>query len=198
MRKTIAFLVGGLLPLVGLSGIGQAQSSVEVEGTIQTVNCGAQTVVLNSPGTANTVTAQPFTSVLVNSTSVPFCSLQHYIGAPATAWLMASGNTLVATRIDVYVAATPPPVVPAPAPGYVVVPPLAGIVLGTIVIGGLIYLLVRGRDGRLYHYPYYGPYYRAYYRPDYRPYRGPLLHAPFYQYGPARRCRDGSFGRWCR
>jgi hypothetical protein len=48
--------------------------------------------------------------------------------------------------------------------------PLWGIVLGTIIVAGLLYLLVHGPDGVYYRYPYYGEYYRYYYRPEYRPY----------------------------
>jgi len=115
MQKAIALLLGMFLPVVGLSAIAQAQSSVQVQGTIQIVDCKAQTIVLSSPGTSNTVVAAPYTAVLVNSTSVPFCSLQQYIGASATAWLVASGNEFIATRIDVHVAAAPVPAAPAPA-----------------------------------------------------------------------------------
>src|SRR5207244_8820766 len=56
--------------------------------------------------------------------------------------------------------------------------PIAGIVLGTIFVAGLLFLLVRDHDGHFYRYPYYGPYYRHYYRPEYRPYRGPDRDAP--------------------
>jgi hypothetical protein len=175
MRKAIALLVGTLLPLLGFSEIGQAQSSVQVEGTIEAVDCQAQTLVLSTPGTSNTVAVAPYTAVLVNSTSVPFCSLQQYLGAEATAWLLANGNEFVATRIDVVagVAAVPP------APAVVVAPlPIVGIVLGTIVVAGLAFLLVRDYDGHYYRYPYYGPYHRYYYRPEYRPYRGSYPYAP--------------------
>jgi hypothetical protein len=50
--------------------------------------------------------------------------------------------------------------------------PIWGIVLGTIIVAGLIYLLVHGPDGGYYRYPYYGEYYGQYYRPQYRPYTG--------------------------
>ncbi|HKV44143.1 MAG TPA: hypothetical protein VJT32_05625, partial [bacterium] len=51
--------------------------------------------------------------------------------------------------------------------------PIVGLVLGTIVVAGLVYLLTRDDDAHFYRYPYYGPYYRHYYRPEYRPYFGP-------------------------
>lgn len=50
--------------------------------------------------------------------------------------------------------------------------PVWGIVLGTIIIAGLLYLIVHGPDGGYYRYPYYGEYYQYYYRPWYQPYDG--------------------------
>jgi len=179
MRKTIALVLGALLPVLGFSGIGQAQSSIQVEGTIQAIDCQAQTIVLSTPGASNTVVAAPYTAVLVGSTSIPFCSLQQYLGARASAWLVASGNEFVATRIDVSAYASVPAPYAPPPPQVVVEPqPIAGIVLGTIFVAGLLFLLVRDHDGHFSRYPYYGQYYRHYYRPEYRPYRGPYHDAP--------------------
>jgi hypothetical protein len=50
--------------------------------------------------------------------------------------------------------------------------PIWGIVLGTVVVAGLLYLMVHGPDGGYYRYPYYGEYYRHYYHREYRPYVG--------------------------
>src|SRR5438105_8370344 len=171
MRRATALVLGAMLPLLGLSGVGQAQSSLQIQGTIQAVDCQAQTVVLSGPGSANTIAAAPYTAVLVSATSVPFCTLAQYIGAETTVWLVPTGNEFRATRIDVL---GPVAVVPAPPPQVVAAPlPIAEIVLGTIVVAGLVYLLVRDNDGRYYRYPYYGPYCRHYYRPEYRSYFGP-------------------------
>jgi hypothetical protein len=79
---------------------------------------------------------------------------------------------------------------PAPYP----YPSIAGVVLGTIVVGGLLYLLVRGASGYLYRYPYYGSYYRHYYRPYYAPYLGLYRYAPAYRWCPGYR----HYGAWCR
>jgi hypothetical protein len=89
-------------------------------------------------------------------------------------WLAASSNDFVATRIDVIgEAAVVPPPPAAPVEEVSADPlPIAGIVLGTIFVAGLVYLLTRDYDGRFYRYPYYGSYYRHYYRPEYRPYFG--------------------------
>jgi hypothetical protein len=180
MRQAIALLLGILLPLLGLSGIGHAQPAVQVQGTIQAVDCQAQTIVLSTTGGSNTIAAAQYAPVLVNSTSVPFCYLEQYIGAPANVWLVASGDQFVATRIDVTGVAVAPVTVPPPpfavpdaaeaSPAPV---PIAGIVLGTIIVAGLLYLLTHDHDGGYYRYPYYGSYYRHYYRPEYRPYAGP-------------------------
>ena len=174
MRKATALVVGTLLAVLGLPGTGQAQSSVQVQGTLQAVDCGAQIVVLSSPGNSNTIAAASYTAVLVNSTSVPFCSLTQYVGAPASAWLVATGSEFVATRIDVVGQVAVAPVVPV-APVTVVEEPLPieGIVLGTIFVAGLLFLLTRDDDDHFYRYPYYGRYYHHYYRPEYQPYRGP-------------------------
>jgi hypothetical protein len=89
--------------------------------------------------------------------------------------------------------------VPTPAPTYYAPPSLVGVVLGTIVVAGLLYLLVRHPGGALYRYPYYGSYYRYYYRPVYAPYYGPLRYAPAFVYGPYRWCPYyRGWGNWCR
>jgi hypothetical protein len=50
--------------------------------------------------------------------------------------------------------------------------PIWGVVLGTVIFAGLLYLIVHGPDGGYYRYPYYGAYYQHYYQPWYRPYLG--------------------------
>jgi hypothetical protein len=173
MRKITALLLGVLLPLLAFSGVGQAQSSVQVQGTIQSVDCQAQTLILSGSGGANTIAAAPYTAVLVDTRSVAFCDLQQYTGAQATAWLVASGSEFVATRIDIIGGVVAAPAPPAdPVPQAISPLPLVGIVLGTIIVAGLLYLLVRDNDDHYYRYPYYGPYYRHYYRPEYRSYYG--------------------------
>jgi hypothetical protein len=168
MRKIIAVMLGALLPLLGVAGVGQAQSAVQVQGTIESVDCEGGTVVLSTPGGSDTIGAADSTAVLVNSTSVPFCSLEGYIGAPAAVWLVPDGSQFSATQIDV---TGPAAEVPVPAAGVSPLP-IVGIVLGTIVVAGLVYLLVHGPDGGYYRYPYYGAYYHHYYHSQYRPYTG--------------------------
>jgi len=169
-RRIVAVAISALLPLLGLAGIGDAQQAVQISGILEAVDCSAQTVVLSAPTGANTVAAAAYTAVLINSTSVPFCTLEAYIGAPATAWLVANGNQFTATQIAV----TGPPTAPAPADVTAGVSPVPiwGVVLGTVVVAGLLYLLVQGPDGGYYRYPYWGEYYRRYYHPEYRLYAG--------------------------
>lgn len=157
MHKAIALWLGILLPVVGLSGIAQAQSPVQIQGTVQAVDCKAHTIILGSPGTSNTVAEAPFTAVLVNSTNVPLCSLQQYIGASATAWLVATDNKFVATRIDVHVAAAPVPAAPAPT-----------------------YSPSMGYAPSVGYYPYYPYYEYPYYRPVFGVVVAPVVVAPVF------------------
>lgn len=172
MQKSVALVLGVLLPLLGLAGVGNAQSTVQVQGMIQAVDCQAQTIVVATPDSTNTIAVAPYTAVLIDSRAVPLCDLRQYVGSQATIWLVASGNEFIATRIDTTAQAAAAPVA-LPVQQEAVAPlPLVGVVLGTIALAGLIYLLVRDHDGHYYRYPYYGEYYRYYYRPEYRSYAG--------------------------
>jgi hypothetical protein len=218
--KGIAIFLGVLTALLGLSDVGQAQppASIQVQGTIRAVDCNAQTVALDTGGGSGVYRTAGGASITLNSVGAPLCALQQYPGAPAIVWLTASGNELLITRLDVagqgYAPASPPAYAPGPYPNsaptttyyppapysyptpapYYYAPPLAGIVLGTILFGGLVYLLVRHSSGHFYRYPYYGSYYRQYYRPYYRPYYGPLRFAPAYGWCPPAR----AWGYRCR
>jgi len=173
MRKWVALALGVLVPLLGLAGVGSAQSTVQVQGTIQAVDCQQGTVVVATPDSVNTIAVAPNTAVLVDSQAISLCDLQQYVGSQATVWLVPSGNEFVATRIDTTAQAGVAPAV-LPAQQEAVSPlPLIGVVLGTIALAGLIYLLVRDSGGHYWRYPYYGEYYRYYYRPEYRVYAGP-------------------------
>jgi len=188
MERITAVVVAVLLGVLGLAGTGQAQSQpdIQVQGTIESVDCQSGTIVLNGPEGSNTVYVSDTTAVVVNSTNVQFCSLQSYVGQPAVATLVASGNQFLATQIAVTAAGveTPAPAGPAAPAGPVDAGqgnddgagtpiPIDGNVLGTVDVGGLAYLLVQGPDGLYYRYPYYGTYYSYYYQPFYAPYYGP-------------------------
>ncbi|HLJ66573.1 MAG TPA: hypothetical protein VKX16_04355, partial [Chloroflexota bacterium] len=170
MRKMIALLLGIFLPVLGASGVGQAQSTsaVQVQGVIEGVDCQSGMVQLSSASGTSTIYAAPYTTTLIGTTSIPLCGLKAYVGAPVTAWLVADANQFSATQIVVT-----GPVATAPAPAASISPvPIVGVVLGTIVAAGVVYLLVHGPDGGYYRYPYYGSYYRFYYHAGYRPYTG--------------------------
>jgi hypothetical protein len=183
MQRLTAVLVTVLLVILGLAGTGQAQSGIQVQGTIQSVDCQSGTIVLNGPEGSNTVYVSDNTVVVVNSANIAFCSLASYLGQPAIAYLVASGNQFVATQISVTGSATVQPSAPvAPVDagntydetsGAYAPLPIDGTVLGIVVVAGLNYLLVQGPDGQYYRYPYYGSYYSYYYEPYYQAYYGP-------------------------
>lgn len=224
VKRGVVVLIGVFVALLGLSDVGQTQppASVQVQGTIRSVDCYAQSVTLDSGGGTGVYRAAGAATIRVNSLTVPVCALQQYLGAPATIWLTASGNELLITRMDVAAQTYAPPATYAPAPYPTTYPepypatypapypypaavpaygppPLVGIVLGTVIVAGLVYLLVRHPSGALFRYPYYGHYYRHYYRPVYQPYYGPLRYAPAYVYGPYRWCPyNRAWGYWCR
>jgi hypothetical protein len=153
MRNAMAFLLGMLLPILGLADLGLAQSAVQLQGTIESVDCQSQTVVLTGSSGSNTVAATAATAVLVNSASVPFCALQQYVGAPAAAWVIPDGNEIQVTRIDV---AGPATEAPAPAPAATASSPSPlGIVLGALAVGTLGYILGRASAVQPYNQPVY-------------------------------------------
>jgi hypothetical protein len=175
MIKMAALALAALLPFLGLAGIGPVQQAqaqqaeLEVDGIIQSVDCQDGSMTLSANDGLNTIDATNDTAVLINTTSVPFCSLEGFVGAPATAWLQPNGDQFYASQIDVN----------GPAAGYPTVVtegydpvPIWGTVLGTVVFDGLVYLMVHSPDGGYYRYPYYGAYYYEYYEPNYQPYNG--------------------------
>ena len=170
MLRLVAVAVAALIPFIGLNGIGQAQTVAEITGDVQAVDCNAGTITLDAngnPDNADTIYASDSTAVTVESSSVPFCTLDGYIGAPVTAWVVPYGSQLYATQIDV----TGPAYV-APAPQASIAPlPIIGTVLGTVLLGGLLYLVANSASS-YYLYPYYGAYYYHYHRTWYRPYAG--------------------------
>ena len=191
MRRAIALLLGMLLPILGLADAGLAQSAVSTQGTIQAVDCQSRTVVLNGAGGSTTVVGTGSTAVVVNSTSVPFCTLQQYVGDSATVWLMPSGNEFLMTRIVVVGPATSA-AAPAPAPA-VGSPSTLGIVLGALAVGAIGYFI--GRSGAN-HQPTYQPAYQdqPVYQPAYQ--YGPNQYGP-YQYGPYQYDQyQNDHGRW--
>lgn len=154
--------------LLGLNGVSQAQTAAKIQGTLDAVDCQSGTMTLDSSGNTQTIYASDSTAVAVESSSVPFCTLDGYVGAPVDAWVVPYGSEFIATQIDVtgsvpVLAATQTAIAPLP---------LVGTVLGTVLVAGLLYLIAHDADGAYYRYPYYGAYYHHYYNARYRPYRG--------------------------
>ncbi len=210
MRRIAGLVISILVALLCAAAPSDAQPAqtsqpLRYQGTIQAVDCDAQQVML-AGGTGPVVLQSTLaTEIRVNSTASSLCSLQSFVGALATAWIMVSGGQLIVARLEVseapVVPVPPQPVPYAPASGPPVVAPqpsLAGLVLGTILIGGLTYLLVHAANGTLYRYPYDGRYRENYYQPSYHPYAGPYRTAPAYTYGPYRRCPNNTWSQWCR
>ncbi len=168
MKAIIAIALSIMLPLLGLNGVASAQSAVAVYGTIDAVDCQSDTVVVTTATGQQTFYASDNAYATVDATDLPLCSLDGYVGAPATVWVTPSGNQFVATAVNVT-----GPVAVAPVAAEVVTPlPIWGTVLGTVVVGGLLYLSVYAPDEHYYLYPYYGGYYRDYYHAGYRRYTG--------------------------
>ncbi len=168
-QTVIAIVLSFALPFLAMSGIASAQSSaVNVQGTIDAVDCQAQTMVIDTSNGQQTFATSDNAFTNVDSANLPFCSLEGYVGAPATVWLASENSQLVVTEVNV----TGPVATTQPAAEGVSPLPIWGAVLGTVVVAGLLYLVTRGPDGLYYRYPYYGGYYQHYYNVGYRPYTG--------------------------
>lgn len=180
MRRLIAIITMVLLGSLGLVGTGNAQlQSVQIQGTIQAVDCQTQQLILNTSGGPTTLQVTNQTAIYANGTPASLCALGSVVGAPATALVAPSDNQFVLGRVDVGASVTPA----QPAPGTVLAPstpPIVGIAIGALLLGGLAYLIL--------HHPNNN---NRDYNPDDYSGRG-------YSYGPYRRCADGSWNQWCR
>jgi hypothetical protein len=122
MKQATTICLGVLSAILCLSGAGQGQpaATVQVQGTIRAVNCQAYTLTLQTPSGVTVYRAAASAAVVVNSTGVPFCALQQYLGATANVWLTPTGNEILITHIDAvaqpYQPPAPPPAPTAPAP----------------------------------------------------------------------------------
>jgi uncharacterized membrane protein YgcG len=136
MTKLGAMTVGMIVAGLMVPGIVHAQNVIVIQGTIQAADCQANTLALKAAdGSTRVFSAASSTAVFVDSAAASLCTLPRYVGSSATVWITASGDQLLAGRVDVSVAA---PVIPESVPGY-----------GTGAYNG----------------PYYGPYYGPYFYP---------------------------------
>jgi hypothetical protein len=108
MRRIMAIVLGLLMIALAAPGLALAQGTIQLQGTIQSVDCGTRTLFLTGAGgVINAVPGTSYTAVFVNGIPVPFCALQQYVGGYAVATVTAAGGELVAGRIDVLPAAAP-------------------------------------------------------------------------------------------
>ncbi|HKV43121.1 MAG TPA: hypothetical protein VJT32_00365 [bacterium] len=143
MRKLVAMTLGILTATLTMAGVGQAQSTPAIQGTIQAVDCQTNALVMDAADGTHVVPAGPYTTAFVDSAPVSFCTLRQYVGDNAAVTVAPGANQLVAERVDVYTAAVPTST-PAPASAISGMPAWAEIALGTVIVGGLLYLAIRG------------------------------------------------------
>jgi hypothetical protein len=188
MKRIVGLLLGVLVAALLVPGVSQAQGVV-LQGTIQEVDCQSNAIFITAADGSHIFPAP--STVFVNSTPVPFCTLQQYIGSDVRVTVEASGSRLVATRVEAYgegvVPSTPVNVAQA-APIYAPAPQLTGDPLGWMLVGGLLVLLTVDHYGVYRQYPYYGPYYPIYHRPYYHRYLG-WIRGPLYRF-------DTRWGHW--
>ena len=168
MKTLIATAIAIFVSFLGFNGVGQAQTAAELQGSVDAVDCQSGTLTLDSAGNTETIYASDQTAVAVEESSVPFCTLEGYVGAPVDVWVAPYGSEFIATQIDV----TGPVPVLAATQTAIAPMPIAGTVLGTVLISGLLYLVSHDAYGAYYRYPYYGAYYHHYYNARYRSFGG--------------------------
>jgi hypothetical protein len=117
MRTNVATGLGILLVILGVAGVAQAQNWIQVQGRLQAVDCQTNAVVLNAPDGTHVFPIASNAPVFINSAPASFCTLRQYVGGSATVSVAATGNQLVAGRVDVFTTAAPVPPAPTPANG---------------------------------------------------------------------------------
>jgi hypothetical protein len=101
MAKVLALSTSVALVVFGISGTVQAQSVIHAEGTIQAVDCATNTLTLDTADGVSTFTASAMTAVSVGTVASSFCALAGYVGSDAMVWATASGNEVLAGRVEV-------------------------------------------------------------------------------------------------
>ncbi len=196
MRHVTAIAVSVLLACLAFAGTGNAQTvgPVQVQGTIQSVDCETGQITLSTSGGTDTFQATNQTVANVNGSSVSFCSLQSYAGDSATAVLIPTGNAFELTQINVAVQAAAPS-----TSGSLLSNPVA-VGIGALLLGGLIGYFA-GRQAAqpqpvyTYAQPVYSPYGYQYYpsgsAPAWLPAQYPVNRAYSYQGHRYYRCANG-------
>lgn len=220
MRHITAAGVSVLVACLALAGTGYAQTypyqpyqpyqQVQVQGTIQSVDCQSGQVTLSTAGGSESFQASNQTAAYVNGSSVSLCSLQSYTGDSATATLVPTGNALALSQINVTAQA-------APSTGGSILSSPVAVGVGALLLGGLIgYFLGHQNQPQTPVYTPYGDtatpygspytyngqtyyYYPSGYAPTYLPAQYPNNRAFWYQGQRYYRCNDGSWnaGQTC-
>jgi len=76
MMKLVAITLGMVVAILVVPGIVQAQNVIAVQGTIQAVDCQANTLTLNAADGSHAFPIVSSTAVFVNSATSNFCTLQ--------------------------------------------------------------------------------------------------------------------------
>lgn len=177
MIQPVVLTVGALLVALTMSGVAQAQNAIQIQGTIQAVDCRANALVVNARDGTHVLPMAPGARASIGSAGIASCALRQYVGRAAVVSVAAVGNQLMAVAVDVSATAAPGPGLP-PA-----VPPLA--VPGYGYSGPYSPYYGTPYDGAPYYgSPYcYGPYaWGPYYGSPYC--SGSYAYYPYY-YGPA-------------
>lgn len=152
MRHVTAIAVSVLLACLAVAGTGSAQTlqPVQIQGTIQSVDCQSGQVTLATAGGSDTFQADNQTAAYVNGTPADFCSLRSYTGAQATASVIPTGNQFDLSQINVTSQAASPSTA-----GSILSSPVA-IGIGALLLGGLIGYMVGHHNSNPQ--PVYSPY----------------------------------------
>jgi len=141
MRQLTAFITVVLLTGLGFTGIGNAQTQqvVQMQGTIQAVDCQNQELTLTTSGGATTFAATSQTAVYVNGTPAQLCALQSDIGAPATVSVVPSNSEFVLGQVNV--TAPQAAAQPTTATAHSSTSSVLGIAVGALLLAGVAYLI---------------------------------------------------------
>ncbi len=145
MRRLSVVTVMVLLPCLGLAGVANAQvaQSLQVQGTVQSVDCQAGQVSLATSGGTDTFQATDQTAAYANGTAVPLCSLQSYVGDSATATVVPAGSALTLAQIAV---TGPQTAAPTPSPSKSILSSPIAVGLGALLLGGIIGYVIGHRS----------------------------------------------------
>lgn len=166
MRHVTAITVTVLLACLALAGTGNAQTvqPVQVQGTIQSIDCQNGQVTLATANGNDTFQATNQTATYVNGASASFCSLQSYTGATATAILIPTGSAFDLSQLNVTAQAAAPS---TSTSGSLLSSPVA-IGVGALLLGGIIGYVVGHQNTQAQ--PAYSPYGYTQAQPAYSPY----------------------------